>query len=66
MKILQDDMQAQNEFEIIIKLIQEAKKELIEIYKKCLDIQDLITKIINLLNEISLNKNVFGISDEDI
>ena len=57
---------SKNEFEIKIKLIQEAKKELIEIYKKCLYIQDLITKIINRLNEIALNKNVFAISDEDI
>ena len=57
---------SKNEFEIKIKLIQEAKKELIEIYKKCLYIQDLITKIINRLNEIALNKNVFAISDKDI
>ena len=57
---------SKNEFEINIKLIQEAKKELIEINQKWLDIQGLITKSINRLNEIALNKNVFATSEEDI
>ena len=48
------------------QLLQGAKNELIALNRDCLDIQDLITKGINRLKEIALNKSVFATSEEYI
>ena len=48
------------------QIIQGLKKELINISKECLNTQDLITKDINRLKEIALNKSAFEILDEYI
>ena len=48
-----------NQLNLKIQLIQFLKKDLNETYQRCLDNQDLITKIINRLKEIALNKSFF-------
>ena len=48
------------------QIIQGLKKELININKECLNTQDLITKDINRLKEIALNKSVFEILEANI
>ena len=57
---------SKSELDTKTQLIQGAKKELIELNKQCLDIQDLITSGINRLKEIALNKSVFATSEEYI
>ena len=47
-----------------IQLLQGAKIDLIALNKNCLDTQDLITKGINRLQEIALNKSVFATNVE--
>ena len=46
------------------QLIQEAKKDLIELNKYCFDIHDLIINGINKLKKLALNKSVFVTSEE--
>jgi len=48
------------------QIIQGLKKELININKEFLNTQDLITKDINRLKEVALNKSVFGIFEANI
>ena len=48
------------------KLLQGAKNDLIVLNKDCLDTQDLITKGINRIQEIALNKSVFATNVEYI
>ena len=48
------------------QLLQNLKKELINLNKECLDTQELITEGINKLKEIALNKSVFSTSEEYI
>ena len=48
------------------QMLQNLKKELINLNKECLNIQDLITNGINRLKEIALNKSVFATSEEYI
>jgi energy-coupling factor transporter ATP-binding protein EcfA2 len=57
---------SKSELDTKTQLIQGAKKDLIELNRNCLDIQDLITKGINRLKEIALNKSVFATSEEYI
>lgn len=57
---------SKSELDTKTQLIQGAKKDLIELNKHCLDIQDLITNGINRLKEIALNKSVFATSEEYI
>ena len=57
---------SKSELDTKTQLIQGAKRELIELNKYCLDIQDLITSGINRLKEIALNKSVFATSEEYI
>lgn len=57
---------SKSELDTKTQLIQGAKKELIELNKHCLEIQDLITNGINRLKEIALNKSVFATSEEYI
>ena len=55
---------SKSELDTKTQLILGAKNYLIQLNKDCLDIQDLITKGINRLKEIALNKNVFGTSED--
>ena len=48
------------------QMLQNLKKELINLNKECLNIQDLITDGINRLKEIALNKSIFATSEEYI
>ncbi len=57
---------SKSELDTKTQLIQGAKNELIQLNKDCLDYQDLITKGINRLKEIALNKSVFATSEEYI
>lgn len=43
-----------------------AKKDLVNLNMECINTQDLITKSINRLQEIALNKTVFESSEEHI
>lgn len=47
-------------------MLQNLKKQLINLNKECLDTQELITEGINKLKEIALNKSVFSTSEEYI
>ena len=47
-------------------MLQNLKKQLINLNKECLNIQDLITDGINRLKEIALNKSIFATSEEYI
>ncbi len=57
---------SKSELDTKTQLILGAKNDLIQLNKDCLDIQDLITKGINRLKEIALNKSVFATSEEYI
>ena len=57
---------SKSELDTKTQLILGAKKDLIKLNQECLDIQDLITKGINRLHEIALNKSVFATSEEYI
>lgn len=57
---------SKSELDTKTQLIQGAKKDLIQLNKDCLDYQDLITKGIDRLQEIALNKSVFATSEEYI
>ena len=57
---------SKSELDTKTQLIQGAKKDLIDLNKQCLDVQDLITSGINRLKEIALNKSVFATSEEYI
>lgn len=57
---------SKSELDTKTQLIQGAKNDLIQLNKDCLDYQDLITKGINRLKEIALNKSVFATSEEYI
>lgn len=57
---------SKSELDTKTQLIQGAKKDLIQLNKDCLEYQDLITKGINRLQEIALNKSVFATSEEYI
>ena len=57
---------SKNDLDTKTQLILGAKKDLIDLNMHCLDIQDLITKGINRLKEIALNKSVFATSEEYI
>ena len=57
---------SKSELDTKTQLIKGAKKDLIELNRHCLDIQDLITNGINRLKEIALNKSVFATSEEYI
>ena len=57
---------SKSELDTKTQLILGAKNDLIKLNKDCLDIQDLITKGINRLKEIALNKSVFATSEEYI
>ena len=48
------------------QLLLGAKQELIELNIECINTQDLITKSINRLQQIALNKTVFESSEEHI
>ena len=48
------------------QLLMGAKKDLIDLNLECLNTQDLITKSINKLQQIALNKSVFESSEEHI
>ena len=48
------------------QLLMGAKNDLINLNLECMTTQDLITKIINRLKEIALNKTVFESSEEHI
>lgn len=57
---------SKSELDTKTQLIRGAKKDLINLNKQCLEIQDLITNGINRLKEIALNKSVFATSEEYI
>ena len=57
---------SKNNLDMKTQLLQNAKKDLIQIYKDCLYYQDLIIKCVDRLKEIALNKNNFGLSEEYI
>jgi len=57
---------SKSELDTKTQLIKGAKKDLIDLNKHCLDIQELITNGINRLKEIALNKSVFATSEEYI
>ena len=57
---------SKSELDTKTQLILGAKKDLIDLNIQCLDIQELITKGINRLKEIALNKSVFATSEEYI
>ena len=57
---------SKSELDTKTQLIQGAKKDLIQLNKDCLDYQDLITKGIDRLQQIALNKSVFATSEEYI
>ena len=48
------------------QLLMGAKKDLVNLNMECINTQDLITKSINRLQEIALNKTVFESSEEHI
>ena len=48
------------------QLLMRAKKDLVNLNMECINTQDLITKSINRLQEIALNKTVFESSEEHI
>ena len=48
------------------QLLMGAKKDLIDLNMECINTQDLITKSINRLQQIALNKTVFESSEEHI
>ena len=57
---------SKSELDTKTQLIIGAKNDLIQLNKDCLEIQDLITKGINRIKEIALNKSVFATSEEYI
>lgn len=57
---------SKSELDTKTQLINGAKADLIKLNKHCLDIQDMITKGINRLKEIALNKSVFATDEEYI
>ena len=57
---------SQSEMDTKTQLLMGAKKDLIDLNIECINTQDLITKSINRLQQIALNKTVFESSEEHI